>query len=109
VLTPYPMGPSDIWAIWANHDCANWEILLTFVMTREATSDVIAQAGVEYSELGCQRLEADDTELDQCQFRMKVNGDNFALLFKDGFTPIWYDIEWVYLGDFQWTQYFFPW
>lgn len=44
------MMKHDLWAVWASHDCKNWDVLLTMVMTRETTEDVIAKTGVVYSD-----------------------------------------------------------
>ena len=79
---PFVERADEMWAIWANHDCSNWEVMLTLVMTRETTGDVIATAGFDQSNMDCERLGEDgESALDQCEYKMKVNSENFALLF----------------------------
>ena len=114
------MMEGDLWAIWANHDCLNWEVLLTFAMDRETTENVIASTGVSdlltslatagsSGEEGCELITTDQgTQIDKCVLRMRVGAENFALLIKGGFQPIWYDFKWVYLGEHAWMSRFFP-
>lgn len=82
---------------------------MTVITMRETTEDVIAEQGVVYSDFGCQKIESGATVLDKCQFVIKEENGSFGLLIKDGFVPIWYDYEWVYLGNQEWMSYFFPW
>jgi len=54
-----------LWAIWANHDCLNWDIILTIILDTEVSQNVIANAGILLTENGCFRYEnAGGIELD---------------------------------------------
>jgi len=41
--------------------------------------------------------------------RIKPEADNVALLFKNGFQPVWYEHEWVYVGRYEWLKWVWPW
>ena len=44
--TPYFDRAGDLWAIWANHDCMNWEVDLTIILEANSANNVIAEAGI---------------------------------------------------------------
>lgn len=63
--TPFPDREGDLWAIWANHDCFNWEVILTIILDTEVSENVIANAGILLTENGCIRYQnAAGIELD---------------------------------------------
>ena len=61
--SPYPERKEDLWAIWANHDCSNWEVLFTYVMTQETWDRVLASTGFMYSDMDCQEIQSGETVL----------------------------------------------
>ena len=62
--SPYPERKEDLWAIWANHDCSNWEVLFTYVMTQETWGRVLASTGFMYSDMDCQEIQSGETVLE---------------------------------------------
>ena len=36
----------DYWALWANHDCKDWDLLITMLMSEEAIKALVHMEGV---------------------------------------------------------------
>ena len=108
---PYIEREHELWAIWANHDCVEWKVKLTLIMQAETSDSVIAVSGLEDGEkVPCQRVVTKlGRALDYCTISIGPKQDNFALLFKNGFQPIWYEEEWTYTGRINYLRYFWPW
>ena len=49
-LTPFPEKEGDMWALWANHDCLNWEVTLTMIMDEQARSNILASTGIMFAD-----------------------------------------------------------
>ena len=47
--------------------------------------------------------------LDDCEFEILPGATNFALLIKDGFRPVWYEFEYVFVGNWWFLSKFYPW
>ena len=99
-LSPFAEVADDLWAIWANHDCLDWEVRLKMVMDQETSENVIATTGLKLLDgQECSRMESTNgRQYVSCNFLIEPRADNFSILFKGGFSLIWYDFEWEYLG-----------
>ena len=80
-------------ALWAAHDCDDYNLMLTVVIEKKAQANLITYVGAELSDEGCSESAQFDN-LIICQFQLLAGGDNFAMLFKGGFTPIFYTLAW---------------
>ena len=105
--TPFEEWP-ELWSLWANHDCDNWGVRLTLIMERETTEDVVAFTGLNYSKKGCTKIETTSATLDQCEFEILPGAQNFALFIKGGFRPVWFEYEWVFIGNYWFLKPFYP-
>ena len=79
------------------------------VMDQETSENVIATTGLKLLDgQECSRMEASNgNQYVSCVFLIEPRADNFSLLFKGGFSLIWYDYEWEYLGSYSWMSLFF--
>lgn len=81
-----------MWALWASHDCADYELKLTVVLSKETESNNVGYYGAELDG-SCQETLYFEGAL-ACEFSIKYN-EKFAMLFQGGFSPVYYTTEWV--------------
>ena len=85
---------STIWALWANHDCSDYDLLLNIVMDAEAELNLLGYLGANLSAKECVTADYLAEGVTACQFELKAGGTNFAMLFKGGYHPIYFTEEW---------------
>lgn len=82
-----------MWALWASHDCADYDLKLTVVLTKETQANNVGYYGAELDAAGCQETIYFEGAL-ACEFTVKYN-QKFAMLFQGGFSPVYYTTEFV--------------
>lgn len=90
---PFPEEPS-LWALWADHDCKDYNLLLTLVMDQEVVDKVLGWVGVKGSKAKCSQAFIYDGAL-ACEFTLKPSSHNFCVLLSGGFSPIFTMTEWI--------------
>ena len=79
--------------------------MLTVVIEKKAQADLIGYTGAELSRKGCFESAQFDSVI-ICEFELLAGGANFAMLFKGGFTPIFYTLDWerteAWIPAFNW-------
>lgn len=87
--------PEDmrIWALWVAHDCSDLNLMFTVILDEEAEANAVGYYGAELSNVGCQRTFYFEGSV-ACEFELLANGNNFALIFTGGFTPVTYLENW---------------
>lgn len=94
-------------ALWAAHDCTDWDLYLTVVADDDTSDFAIHYTGAEPSlRRGCYDTVWFD-DVGACEFYLPHGGDNFAILFGGGFHAIWYEYEWEYAP--AWDSWFGGW
>jgi len=103
----FPFDDTDHMALWAAHDCEDWDLYLTLVMERDDTEYALSYTGAEPSwRRGCYETMWFD-DVDACEFYLPHGGDNFGILFTGGFHAVWYEYEWEYAPT--WDSWFGDW
>ena len=89
-------------ALWAAHDCSDWDLYLTFAFDGDTIKHTLTFTGAEPSD----RRECGGVPggIGACEFYLPHGGDNFGILFTGGFHAIWHEHEWVY--NPQWSGWF---
>ena len=105
-MQPFVDEPT-LFAFWANHDCSDYDLLLNVMFDAETELNLIGYVGASLSSKQCVNADYLGDRIVSCQFDLKANGSNFAILFKGGFHPIFYTVEWVsntksWLDTFSW-------
>lgn len=96
---PFASENDDLMAVWAGHDCSNWDLYITMIFPREQTEKLITYVGTELSERrGCYTTTW-IVEMDACEFYLPANNRDLTLLFKGGYHPIWYEHEWNFVAE----------
>jgi len=104
----FPFDDMEYMALWAAHDCDDWDLYLTIVADSDTSKAAIAYHGAAPSERrGCYETVWFD-DVDACEFYIPHNGENFGVLFQGGFHPVWYEYEWVY-NPSSYTSWFGDW
>ena len=76
---PFP-DEQRIWALWANHDCKDFDLILTVTLDSETLNNLIGYTGADLTEKGCIYTQWFD-DIIACEFKLIANSDNFAILF----------------------------
>lgn len=92
----FPFEDGEHMALWAAHDCNDWDLYVTVVADSETAEYVLDYTGAEPSvRRGCYEVLLFD-EVGACEFFLPHGGPNFGILFEGGFHPIWHEYEWEY-------------
>ena len=92
----FPFDDTEHMALWAAHDCNDWDLYVTVVAERSTAEMAIAVYGAEPSaRRGCYETMWFD-DVDACEFYLPHGGPNFGVLFQGGFHALWYEYEWEY-------------
>lgn len=91
----FPFDDTEYMALWASHNCADWDLYLTIVGDEEMEAHALAEVGANLSlRRGCYNpFEG----VIACEFLIPHGAENkFGILFQGGFHAIWYEHEWEY-------------
>jgi hypothetical protein len=103
----FPFDDSEYMALWAAHDCADWDLYLTVVADGKTGDNALAYTGAEPSERrGCYETVWFE-DVGACEFYLPHGGDNFGMLFAGGFHAVWHEYEWEYNPG--WESWFGDW
>lgn len=107
VRVDFPFEDAEYMALWAAHDCTDWDLYLTVVVEEETSDLALAYTGAEPStRRGCYETYWFEGVY-ACEFYLPHGGDNFGLLFAGGFHAIWHEYEWEYNSG--WESWFGDW
>ena len=96
VRVDFPFDDDEYMALWAAHDCSDWDLYLTVVVDEESADLSVAWSGAEPSDRkGCYETSWFD-DVYACEFYLPHGGDKFGLLFAGGFHAVWHELEWDY-------------
>ena len=84
---------SRFFALWAEHDCDDYDLLLTVVLDARTVENFVGYVGADMSQKGCVPVFWFE-ETVACEFDLKA-GNPFAILFAGGFTPVFYTTKWI--------------
>lgn len=90
---PFP-EENSLWSLWADHNCKDYNLLLTLVMDQEVVDKVLGWVGVKGSKASCSQAYIYDGAL-ACEFELAPGSHNFGVLLSGGFSPIFYMTEWI--------------
>ena len=90
---PFPED-NRLWALWASHDCSDFDLILTVVLNKATQDDFLGFVGADLSKKGCVDVYWFENTI-ACEFVLNSRGENFGILFEGGFTPVFYTTEWV--------------
>lgn len=76
-------------ALIANHDCTNHILFVTVVFDETAKDNFLGYVGAKLSKKSCFKTGIFD-DVVACEFELVPDGDNLGILFKGGFTPVFY-------------------
>ena len=72
----------NYWYLWANHDCKDWDLLITILMSEDAIKALVHMEGVILTDqVNCLTKQTQANSLYSCQFKIKPASDNLGLLF----------------------------
>lgn len=93
IAHPFP-ADDRIWSFWAGlaGDCGDYSLLLTVVLDKEATLNLLGYIGADLTGSGCRNTYY-FSESVACEWELKP-GDKFGMLFKGDFKPIFHTTEW---------------
>ena len=104
VRIDFPFDDTQYMALWAAHDCEDWDLYLTVVVDETTSNNALAYVGAEPSyRRGCYETYWFD-DVSACEFHLPHGGDNFGILFGGGFHAIWHEHEWEY--NPEWDSWF---
>ena len=102
----FPFDDTEYMAIFAAHDCSDWDLYLTLAGDEHTGDHALSYIGAEPSERrGCYDTWQED--IGACEFYLPHGGNNFGILFGGGFQPVWHEHEWEYSP--QWNSWFGGW
>ena len=97
----FPFDDMEYMALWASHNCADWDLYLTVVVDKQTSENALTYAGADPSYgHGCYETSISEDAI-FCEFYLPHGGDNFGILFQGGFHPIWYEFEWVHNPEYK--------
>lgn len=95
LTVPFATETAELIALVANHDCANYSLLLTLVLDHPTRDNIVGYTGADQSAKGCIDLDDEFNDTIACEFELTPDSDNFGLLFQGGLNPVFYSTEWV--------------
>ena len=105
IRVDFPFDDTNYMAIFAAHDCSDWDLYLTLAFDGDSDARAFMYTGAEPSERrGCYQTAWQGYDGGACEFFLPHGGDNFGLLFGGGFHPVWHEHEWEY--NPQWNSWF---
>ena len=100
VRVEHPFIEDDsMWALWAGQDCKDYDLKLTVVLTKETDQNNIGYYGAELDGDTCRETLYFKGAI-SCVFTVKSDS-KFGMLFKGGFSPVYYTTEWVRDADYE--------
>lgn len=89
----HPFDDDRLWSFWAAHNCPDYSLILTVVLSEEVMGKIVGFYGAELSKTGCSRSEQFDYAV-SCDFVLNTVDKGFGMLFAGSFSPVLYLSEW---------------
>lgn len=81
-------------------------MVLTIMLDVEAELNLVGYVGADLTAEECVLADNFGDGIIACEFELKAGGENFGILFKGGFHPIYYTLKWVNNASPSWTDPF---
>mmetsp|Transcript_7079 Transcript_7079/g.9862 ORF Transcript_7079/g.9862 Transcript_7079/m.9862 type:complete len:109 (-) Transcript_7079:132-458(-) len=90
----YPFAQDEsMWALFASHDCEDYALMMTVVLSQEVLNKFIGFYGASLSDQGCSMASEFNGSM-ACEFELSEPSKGFAILFSGGFSPVFYLTDW---------------